>query len=204
MANSLFTISQPGIDVLKAKGQQILFTTKYPFSKFNALDQTSFQTIKITFNAEPPNPTALYTPTNTLLYKFAHGYNYIPSIWAQWENTAPTSPADPIVSGDSTTTFYNLGDDTAGVYYLGYLYSSSNLDGSSAPYAYTRYNSSGTVYTSSDATVYFGVDATNVYIYLLKGLYLTVNGSAVGPTNVINTKFSVRIYVFCEPALGNS
>lgn len=203
MGSPVIKISQPGVNAQTANSSQLLFTTQYPFSKFDATKPQSFQTIDLLFNAEPTNPTTINGTSNTLIYSFAHGYNYIPSIWMMWQNSAPAFPAPQNLT--STTTFYSFGDDTAGIFTLQNFSPSSSVYQSTSPLASVTVLYNGNPYYCSDATLYAKVDSSTVYLYLLKVNYVTFTVSPTYfPTNILNTRISVRIYVFCEPALGNS
>lgn len=93
-----------GIKILSPTGagvqggpEQVIFTTKYPFAKLDTqlgvndktnppLGPVSFQNISIFFNTDPPYNAGGGNIT-TLVYKFAHGYNYIPTWWVLFQNT---------------------------------------------------------------------------------------------------------------------
>ena len=63
-----------------------IFNTTYPFHKIDMANPVGFTTIELTFNTETPNPeepTTTSTRSEELVYQFAHGYNYMPSIWTQ-------------------------------------------------------------------------------------------------------------------------
>lgn len=90
--NSLMTISQNNIDIKAATGPQAIFSTQFPFTKLDKTKTASFQTINLLFNREPPNPDGTINkgPLTTLVYQFAHGYNYIPSTWFLMQNPSQT------------------------------------------------------------------------------------------------------------------
>lgn len=67
-----------------ATTRDILFDTRKPFHKLDLSNERSFQVIDLTLNSEPPDPatpTSVTTFSNTLVYQYAHGYNYLPSTW---------------------------------------------------------------------------------------------------------------------------
>lgn len=88
-----------GIQIFSPTGNgpsKVIFTTKYPFAKLDTqlgIDLTknpvsgpvSFQNISIIFKNEPP-VTAGGTQS-TLIYKFKHGYDYMPTWWVLYQNT---------------------------------------------------------------------------------------------------------------------
>lgn len=196
MGQSIINIGPPNVDILKAKNSQLTFSTKYPFTKIDALNPQSFQSISFVFNNEPPGPdNVLNTPVTTLLYQFKHGYKYIPSLWFQWQNSAPQNLNPLPANGSTETTYYPFGDDT------------SYSDPLACYYASVTYNYNGAYYIMSYAYLTVVADNTNAYIYITKIFdNSTVSGSTTTyyPVNVIDTRFKMRIYVFCEPALGNS
>ena len=102
----------------------IIFNTTYPFHKIDTANPVGFTTTSIFFSAEPPNPeepTTVATTNQTLLYKFAHGYNYLPSTWIQ---LATNGLAYPYISSggplplSTYAKFISKVDDTYVYYYL--------------------------------------------------------------------------------------
>lgn len=83
MADFGITVSSNNVSTTNANTPQQVLTSKYPLAKIDRTKQTSFQNIHIFFANEPPAPAVgdLTTTTVTLLYRFAHGYTYTPSIW---------------------------------------------------------------------------------------------------------------------------
>jgi len=82
--NGPISVSAPGTSLTTASGQNVTFSTRYPFAKLDSTSKNSFQVITLLFNREPPNPAP--SPgntgtTRTLVYSFTHGYTYIPSTW---------------------------------------------------------------------------------------------------------------------------
>ena len=80
MNNGPISVSAPGTSLIGASSKDITFNTRYPFAKLDSTNPVSFQVITLFFNTEPPNPSAGNT-NKTLIYSFAHGYNYEPSTW---------------------------------------------------------------------------------------------------------------------------
>jgi hypothetical protein len=93
--DSIIKVSTPGVDVNKAKTNQLLLSSQYPFAKLDTQKAISFQTIYLFFNNDPPEPSAGNTTTTTV-YSFAHGYNYTPQVWGLFY----------VVSGAPLTNFY--------------------------------------------------------------------------------------------------
>ncbi len=87
MNNGPISVSAPGQSLVGALGQDITFSTRFPFHKLDSTNPVSFQVISILLNHEPPNPPIPpatpphFTTSRTLIYSFRHGYNYIPSSW---------------------------------------------------------------------------------------------------------------------------
>lgn len=186
------TVVTPNSDINNPTLQQLVMDSKIPFTKLDTTKIGSFQTISILFNDEPPqSPSSSPYYTNTLLYQFAHGYNYIPGIWAEWQNSSPEFPADPSSPSASTTTFYAFGDDTSSL---------SLLKGEGyGKLAYVRYNDAGTVYTTTLADLIVTVIGPNVYISVMKYTQDTIGGSTI-PLYLAGVTLDIRIYVFSEPS----
>jgi hypothetical protein len=79
--NGPIAVSAPNTSLQGAVGTDITFSTRYPFAKLDTTNPVSFQVLSIFFNTTPPQPTAVNTSTNTLVYSYPHGYKYIPSTW---------------------------------------------------------------------------------------------------------------------------
>lgn len=202
MANTIIAISKQGVNVNTASLQDLTFTTKYPFSKFDATNPNAYQTIDLTFNVDTSNPTTLNGTTDTLIYSFKHGLNYIPSIWLMWQNQNSLYPASEEMIPN--TTYYNFGDDSAGVFTLQSFTPSSSPITSPSPLASTSILDQAIPYYCSDATLYATVDYENVYLKIFKVNYQVFTGSPTYyPTSLQNVTISVRLYVFCEPAISN-
>jgi hypothetical protein len=89
---NIVSVSQNGVGVKDAFGVEQLFSVKNPFAKLDKTKPSSFRNIRLLFNHEPPNPDGLiaFGPLTTLVYQFAHGYDYVPSTWFLMQNLAQT------------------------------------------------------------------------------------------------------------------
>lgn len=195
-----FAVAANGSSVETAAGPQQLLNAENPFTKLDTTNIVSFQTIQLILNHEPPQApaTAPYF-TDTVVYQFPHGYTYIPSVWMSWQfNSANPNPGNPPVSGSNTVSFPN-GDDTGGE--LMYQATTGTVEGgtSATVLALEQYNSAGSVSYATGAYLYVTVDATNVYIHILKQTIETVSGAIV-PLFLIGYVINLRTYVFTEPA----
>lgn len=192
------TVVTPGTNIQNAPLSSLVMNSTIPFTKLDTQNIVSFQTISILFNGEPTQPPAgspYYAITP--IYQFAHGYNYIPSIWLMWQNSSPEFPADPSVS-NSNTTFYPFGDDTATTEVLSSI--ETGLDNATGTLAIEHYNDTVQgVIPVTGADLYVTMDDTNVYINIMKSNYATVSGSVV-PIFLAGVTLNVRCYVFTEPA----
>lgn len=81
-------ITQPGVGVVDSKPQQQVMNTRFPFFKIDTQKKTSNQTILMLITNNPPEPPSGST-NRTQLYKFAHGYTYVPSIETLYYVTSP-------------------------------------------------------------------------------------------------------------------
>ena len=131
MDNGPISVSAPGKSLIGATAQDITFSTRYPFAKLDSTNQNSFEVISLFFNTEPPNPPSNASGTthsNTLVYKYAHGYTYTPSTWFLLSLNNFTSTLGPegsmiLVSGQlpgSTNAIFNITVDDTYVYF--YIY----------------------------------------------------------------------------------
>ena len=190
------TVASSGNNVSTALGSNITLNSNYPFTKLDTQNIVSFQTIQILFNNEPTQPTPGNTQVSTLLYSFPHGYNYIPSIWLGWQNTAATYPSTP-GSGGTATTLYAFGDDTAWS-----NISTLGVTTSLSLFAQALYNDAVIGIVGTNAFIYATVTATTVNIYMNKtSASLTYAGTVV-PLYLAGTTVNIRVYVFTEP--GNT
>lgn len=99
-------ISQPGVSVGNATGSQITFNTANAMIKLDTQNKAAFQTVTIIITTDPPNPPSSGAggTTYTTLYKFKHGYSYIPSVEMLCNVTTPP----PGVTG-TQTYFQDIG-----------------------------------------------------------------------------------------------
>lgn len=68
---------QSGQNVNEAVDSALLLTSKYVVIKLDTTKNQSFQNINLVFLNNPPGGGA-----NTVVYSFAHTYNYVPSNWS--------------------------------------------------------------------------------------------------------------------------
>lgn len=90
---NIMTVSSNNVGVKGASITQTIFSSQYPFSKLDKTNNVSFQNIALLFAHEPPNPAGTVGntgPIKTLVYPFAHGYNYVPSTWVMVQNPTNT------------------------------------------------------------------------------------------------------------------
>lgn len=73
-------ISNPGSSVTDLSNAQIAFKTSNPFIKIDTQNSGGFRTITLIITTDPPEPVGPATDAYTTLYKFKHGYTYIPSL----------------------------------------------------------------------------------------------------------------------------
>lgn len=191
------TVVTPGTNIQNPSLQNVIMNSTIPYTKLDTRNLASFQTISLLFSHEPSQPAALDGYTNTLLYYFPHNYTYIPSTWLMWQNQSPAFPAIPS-NGNSATTFYPFGDDTASNAAMGNILQGSAI-GSTSTCAAVYTTESGVTYNTTSGFLYITVDETNVNIYFLKVSYVTVGGNVV-PLYMAGTTLDIRVYVFAEPA----
>lgn len=80
MADYGIVITAPGTDVSGAPTSQVVMDTSKPFLKIDTQTATGFQTLTLLITTNPPEPVNPATDTYTVVYKFAHGYKYVPSV----------------------------------------------------------------------------------------------------------------------------
>lgn len=198
---SVFAVAANGSSIQEASGPSELLSISKPFTKLDVTNIASFQTIQLLFNHEPPQPPA-GSPyyTNTLVYSFPHGYDYIPSIWMEWQNNSPTIPPTP-PPGSSATTYFAFGDDSAGYAAYDQIVNGNTEANPPCAVAVVNYNdgSGSGAGGFTQALLYATVDDVNFNLYIMKQTLGTVSGSVL-PLYLNGTILNVRTYVFTEPA----
>lgn len=117
-------VTAPGKDVTTASGGSILMNTTYPFIKIDTQNPAGFQTILLLITTDPPEPVSGtgFADTYTVVYKFKHGYTYVPTVETLFVVTA----AAPGQSANSYQAyFYDFGvlaTSTSGIAGGAYLY----------------------------------------------------------------------------------
>lgn len=92
MADTGIKVSREDVDVFEATGDDLLLDMDSPLAKLDSSKDTSFRNILITFANDPPNPDGISDfNQETEIYKFKHGYDYIPSTWILYQNLTPAS-----------------------------------------------------------------------------------------------------------------
>lgn len=193
-----FAVSASGSSVQEATGPQQLLSMNNPFTKLDTTNQSSFQTIQLLFNSEPPQPPSgspFYS--NTLVYQFPHPYNYVPATWLSWQNNSPAFPGDP-GSGNSNMVLFPNGDDSAGVNAYDAIELGQIDISNTTLVALEQYNDGGGVGGATQALLYSKADADNINIYFMKQTIETVGGSVI-PLFIIGVILDIRVYVFTEP-----
>lgn len=83
-SNGPLSISAPGTSLIGASAKDVTFSTRYPFHKLDSTNPVSFQVLTVFLAVDTPAPAAGAGATasnKTLVYKYPHGYNYVPSSW---------------------------------------------------------------------------------------------------------------------------
>lgn len=193
-----FSVAANGQSVETANGPNQLLSMSNPFTKLDTTNIVSFQTIQLIVNHEPPQPpptSPFYT--DTIVYQFKHGYDYIPSVWLSWQFPAANpNPGDPPSGGNNQLSFPN-GDDSGGLALFDAT--QGNINQSFSPLALQQYNDGSGVGYVTAAFLCITADATNVYIHLIKNALGSVGGATI-PLFLIGYVLSMRTYVFTEPA----
>lgn len=73
-------ITQPGTAVANAPVSKVSLNTSNPFIKLDTQNPKAFQSLLLLITTDPPEPVSPATNTYTVVYQFAHGYKYVPSI----------------------------------------------------------------------------------------------------------------------------
>lgn len=205
MDNNLITVSADGSDTRTAQGENVLFTSKYPFTKIDSTKPKNFQTISVLFNTNPPDPS-FQSYTNTLIYQYPHGYDYAPSFWMQWYNpssNATSANGGPTPPNNETGVWsYQFGDDGSGIDLYNALNGSPIDITPEFMLAQSIYNDSGGFLTGTTAEVVITSDSENINVYILKECFLTVGGNPIG-LDMRGISIDMRIVVFAEPAGKN-
>lgn len=92
MANEDYGIlvTSPGASVQDAPTSKLIMDTSKPFIKIDTQNPTGFQTITLLITTDPPEPPLIPGGnTYTVVYQFAHGYKYVPSVEALFNVTSP-------------------------------------------------------------------------------------------------------------------
>lgn len=196
-----FAVSASGASVQTATGPNQLLNYDKPMTKLDTTNIVSFQTIQLILNHEPPQaPSGSPYYTDTIVYQFKHGYNYVPAIWLSWNFPAANpDPSTPAV-GTSNTISYPNGNDSGGLVAYEATQGTIDLTTQASKLAIQQYNSSTSgLFNATDAILYATVDATYVYVHIMKRTLATV-GSAIVPLYLIGYIMNLRVDVFCEPA----
>lgn len=197
--NGPLTVVKSGANINTTNIHELITDTTIPFTKLDTQNVVSFQTISLLFNKEPAQPPAsapFYSITQ--VYQFPHGYSYVPSIWLMWQNSSPEFPPPPTIVNSSATTYYPFGDDTSGYDVLGSIQLDSFIE-SGTQLASQLYLANNGMFQTTAAQLYATVDATNVYINIIKFAVSLIGGNAI-PLFLAGVTLDIRCYVFTEPA----
>jgi len=93
-------ISPPGISATDPASGQFSLNTSNPFIKIDTQNDGGFKTITLIITTDPPEPPPTGVPNYTLLYRFKHGYTYIPSLESLFYVSSP--PPSPYSNGTQT------------------------------------------------------------------------------------------------------
>lgn len=93
-SNYAIVISTPGNSVNGATAQQIALNTNNPFIKIDTQNPAGFKSILLIITTDPPEPSGGATDSYVILYQFAHGYNYTPSMEALFYESSPPPAAN--------------------------------------------------------------------------------------------------------------
>lgn len=120
-------ISTPNTDVNSSDASQLLMSSSYPFLKIDTQSDVAYQTLLLLFSNDPP-AAAFGTTQTTGVYSFAHGYKYVPKVWALFttvvQATSPETPQQYFLDngliaqqlpGQDATYMY-IGADSTNVY----------------------------------------------------------------------------------------
>jgi hypothetical protein len=132
------SISGPGSGVAGAKANQLVMNTNNPFLKIDTQNKAGFQTTTLLITTDPPNPPGGGGNTFTQVYKFKHGYKYVPTVemlcyvtnpppgvsgtmtyFQDWGSLGNITPAD-------ANNFYCVADTTY-VYFIIHKYNNAGI-----------------------------------------------------------------------------
>lgn len=193
-----FSVASNGSRIQTAVGPNSLLSIENPLTKLDTTNKISFETISILFNNEPPQPAA-NSFTNTIIHTEAHGYNYIPSIWMNWQNPAPNPTISPLGAGDHALRTFAFGDDSNSVELLGDINGAPTGVYEQSLIGEDIYNDGITIYLTTIAYLVITADKQNIYLSVLKENIKPIAGSPT-PIHLAGITLNVRIYVFTEPA----
>lgn len=130
-------ITQPGVSVVNAKTSQISMNTSNPFIKLDTQNPKAFQTINLIITTDPPEPPGAGGDTYTVVYQFAHGYKYVPSLETLFNVTS-----NPPGSTFTQTYFQDWGQIGAHTIFDGvFLYAIA--DATNVYFIVDKYNAGG-------------------------------------------------------------
>lgn len=93
-------VATNGNDAKIAAGKQIVMSSKNPLAKIDRTNDKGVQNIRIQFNTNPPKGPVL-------VYSYAHGYKYTPTIWNLIQAVGVAAPykADPYLMDTGSILF---------------------------------------------------------------------------------------------------
>jgi hypothetical protein len=186
-------VSLPGTDVNTASGTDILLSS-YPLFKLDTANPVSFQSLELTFNTEPPNPTP-GNITLTEVYSAPHSYSYTPRCWLVWQNPSPIPYVEP-AAGNQAAYRPQFGDEMGGNAFQVGLENGEILTGSIV--SAVTYNDAGSIYNNlAQSVLIVRTDATNVSLLLYKDRAANFPAVTI-EANIINVILNIRLYVFVD------
>lgn len=111
-------ITQPGGDATNPAANQVVLNTDNPFIKIDTQNKAGFQTILLLITNDPPEPVAPATDAYTVVYKFKHGYTYVPSLETIFNvvTLPPSGSGTQLYFQDSGLLCAHTFDDSAYIY----------------------------------------------------------------------------------------
>lgn len=96
-------ITEPGTDIAGAPKNKTLMNTSTPFIKLDTQNPAAFQTLTFIFTNDPPEPASGHRYTQ--IYKFKHGYTYVPSVEVLYyaTNSPPLAGYTEVYGQDNIT-----------------------------------------------------------------------------------------------------